>query len=382
MKRISRRSFVQGSAVAMLAQGVGIREAEAAGRGELVLVGTGTSGPDGGVFGFTLDPATGEMTLRGLAAAAQKPSFLAISPNKRFVFAVEEVGQMLGAHSGGLMSFAFDEGTGSLTKVSEVLSAGTGPCHVATDHTGRCVFVANYSGGSAASYTVSPKGELSEAVTRLAYEGHGPDKRQEASHAHRATVSPGNGFVMINDLGLDRIHVYKLNAMTAELTANDPPEWRSKAGAGPRALRLHPNGTTAYCLCELSSTVYVLRWDENAGTLTTVQEIALDPTKATTSAAEIVITKAATFAYASNRGDNTLTTFSVAADGRLTFVAKSPCGGKTPRHIALDPTERWLLAMNQGSNTIVVFARDMKTGRLAETGKSFAQESPQCALFV
>ena len=382
MAGISRRGFVKGSAAAMVSQGVGMRVAEAAGAGELLLMGTGQDGPGKGIYAGRLNPATGELTMAGLAGEAQKPSFLAISPDGSLVFAVEEVGQLHGEHTGGLMSFRLQRGTGTLTKVNEVTSAGTGPCHVTTDRTGRCVFVANYSGGSAASYTVDGSGQLSEAVTRLVYEGHGPHKEQGSPHAHRATVSPGNGFVMINDLGLDAIHLYRLNAKTAELTANDPPEWKSEAGAGPRALRFHPNGKVAYCLCELSSTVYVLRWDEAKGTLTTMQQIALDPTKATTSAAEIVITKAGTFAYASNRGDDTLTQFAVAGDGRLRFVAKTTCGGKTPRHIAMDPAERWLVVMNQASNSIVVFARDGKTGRLAETGKSFALESPQCALFV
>lgn len=384
MKRISRRSFVQGSAVAMMAQGMGIRAARAAGKGEFVLVGTGASGTDKGIYAYTLDPATGEMTLKGLAAAAQNPTFLAFSPDKKLVFAVEEVGRLYGTHTGGLMSFTFNAGTGELKKVSEVMSAGTGPCHVAVDHTGRCAFVANYSGGSAASFTVGANGELSEAVTRLAYEGHGPnEKRQEASHAHRATVSPGNNFVMINDLGLDVIHVYRLNAKTAELTANDPPEWKATAGSGPRALRFHPNNKWVYCLCELSSTMVLLHWDEAKGVLTTVQEVPLDPSKTSTGAAEVVIDKTGRFAYASNRGDDFLSTFSIApANGRLTFLARSPCGGKTPRHIALDPTERWLLAMNQGSDNIEVYARDPKTGRLAETGKSFPQASPQCALFA
>jgi 6-phosphogluconolactonase len=392
MQEISRRRFVQGSAAAAVlaretgpavAQGVAKDAARGSAKGEFLLVGTGTPGTSKGIYAYTFDPGTGELTEKGLAAPAQSPTFLAFSPDKKLLFAVEEVNRLSGTHSGGLMSFTFDRSTGALEKVSEVSSAGTGPCHVAVDRTGRCVFVANYSGGSAASYTVNASGQLSDPVSRLQFEGHGPNAaRQEAPHAHRATVSPGNGFVMINDLGLDMIHVYRLNAGTAELTPNDPPAWMATPGSGPRALRFHPTGKWAYCLCELSSTIVLLRWDEAKGTLETVQEIPMLPTEKVTGAAEIVIDRKGEFAYASNRHNDFLSTFSLAAkDGKLTFVAKSPVGGKTPRHIALDPSERWLLAADQDSDNIAVFARDLKTGRLAETGKSFPISSPQCALF-
>ena len=379
MRAMSRRGFVRGSAAVVVAQSVGSRVAAAAMRGEFLLVGTGTKE---GIYACALDPATGELTQKGVAAAALSPSFLAFSPDKKMVFAVEEISRFHGTPSGALLSFTFNAGTGELHRVSEVSSHGTGPCHVAVDKTGHCVFVANYSGGSAASYTVDGSGVLSEAVSSFQYEGKGPSARQEASHAHRATVSPGNGFVMINDLGLDVIHIYRLNAKTAELTANDPPAWKATPGSGPRALRFHPNGKWAYCVCELSSTVVLLRWDERKGTLETVQEISLSPDKPTTGAAEIVLDRKGQFAYASNRHDDFMATFTIAADtGKLTFLARSSAGGKTPRHIALDPTEKWLVATDQDSNNLAVFARDAKTGRLAETGKSFPLQSPQCALF-
>ena len=354
--------------------------AAAKGSGEFLLVGTGTKE---GIYAYTLNPASGEMTQKGVAAPAMSPTFLAFSPDKKLLFAVEEVNRLFGTHGGGVMSFKFDAGSGALTKVSEVSSHGTGPCHVSTDKTGRCLFVANYSGGSAASYPVGAGGEIGDAASTFQYEGRGPTPRQEAAHAHRATASPGNGFVLINDLGLDMIHIYRLNAGTAELTPNDPPQWKATAGSGPRALRFHPNGKWAYCLCELSSTLVLLHWDEGKGTLETVQEFPLSPNKPTTGAAELVMDREARFLYASNRHDDFMATFRIAPEsGKLTFLERSSCGGATPRHIALDPTEKWLIVADQDSNNLAVFARDAKTGKLAETGKTFPLSSPQCALFA
>ncbi|HEX3473093.1 MAG TPA: lactonase family protein, partial [Silvibacterium sp.] len=264
---------------------------------------------------------------------------------------------------------------------------GAGTCHVEVDRTGRAVFCANYTGGSAASFHVKDGGGLSEAVSHFQYSGHGPNaERQEAPHAHRVTVTPENKFVLVNDLGLDCIHIYKLEAATAVLTPHDPPQWVAVPGSGPRALRFHPNGRWAYCVHELISAVEVLRWDGRAGTLTPVQEVRMTPddyTKGDATGSEIVVDRAGRFAYAANRGVDQLVSFGVdPTTGKLTMLARTSCGGKTPRHIALDPTERWLLVANQGSDTIAVFRRDVKTGLLAETGKEFSIVKPQCLVFV
>ena len=202
----------------------------------------------------------GEITLIGLAAETPNPTFLALSPDAKYLYAANEVDSFLGQYTGGVSSFAVDAKAGKLTAINAVSATGKGTCHVAVDKTGQSVFCANYTGGSAASFHVEAGGGLSQVVSRMQYTGHGPNaERQEMPHAHRVTVTPENRFVLVNDLGLDCIHIYKLNAAMAVLTRHDPAEWKSDPGAGPRALRFHPNGKWAYCILEMASAVDVLR---------------------------------------------------------------------------------------------------------------------------
>ena len=193
------------------------------------------------------------------------------------------------------------------------------------------------------------------------------------------------GLLLVNDLGLDAIHIYKLDAATAKLTPNEPAAWRSTPGAGPRALRFHPNGRFAYCVTEMASAVVVLRWHAETGVLETVQEVAIRPpeVQGVTGASDIVIDHDARFAYAADRFDDIIATFaSSPADGRLTLLTRTSCGGKVPRHLALDPSGRRLLVANQASDNISVLPRDTKTGRLGEASKSFPLSKPQCLVFV
>jgi 6-phosphogluconolactonase len=384
LKQINRREFVFGSA-ALAVAGRGLALAQGVGGGRLLLVGTQTSGASKGVYAYSFDGATGELKQVGLAAEADNPTFLALAPNGRTVLVANELDTYEGNSGGAVSSYTLDRASGRLTKVNEVASLGGGTCHVAFDHTGRSAFAANYGGGSAASYSVGADGRLSPAVSFFQYTGHGPDeKRQKAPHAHRVTVSPDNRFLLVNDLGLDVIHIYKLDAGTAKLTPNEPAVWRSAPGAGPRALQFHPNGRFAYCVTEMASSVVVLRWNARPGVLETVQDVVMRPPdfQGTTAGDDIVIDREARFAYATDRFDDIIATFSISpTDGRLTLVNRASCGGKVPRHLALDPSGRWLLVANQASDNISVLARDPKTGQLT-AGKSFPLAKPQCLVFV
>ncbi len=358
----------------------------AIGSGEqLLLVGTQTGGTSEGIYAFRFDAATGRFTLLGLAARSENPTFLVASPDHKSIFVANEISKFQGVKGGAVSSFAVDATTGALRKVSQVGSLGAGTCHVAVDHTGSAVFAANYNGGSAVSFHVTDGNHLGDVVSFFPYTGHGPNHdRQEAPHAHRVTVSPDNKYLLVNDLGLDLIHIYRMDAATARLVPNSPAAWQAPAGSGPRALVFHPNGRVAYCVCEMASKVIVLDWNAEAGTLKTIEEFALpvDRRKGVSTGCDVVFDRETRFAYVANRGDNFLATFTVSPDGRkLTFVRKSSCGGDTPRHIALDGTERWLLVANQVSDTIAAFARDPKTGALADTPTLTPLGRPQCLVF-
>ena len=354
----------------------------------MLMVGTQTV--DGsrskGIYAWHWDPASGELQPAGLAAETDNPTFLAVDPDARHLYAANEISKFEAQASGAVSAFAIDRAAAKLKPINQVVALGTGTCHVAVDHLGRAAFCANYNGGSATSFVINSNGQISDPVSHFQYHGHGQSKeRQEAPHAHRVTPSPDDRFLLVNDLGLDCIHIYHLNDANAKLTPNDPPQWNAKPGSGPRALRFHPNAKFAYCVHELVSQVEVLEWDRVKGTFDFVQKVSLIPEDyhGATRGSDIVITRNGRFAYAANRDYDCLVSFAVdPKDGKLTMLARGSCGGKIPRHLTLDPTEKWLLVANEQSDHISVFARDEKTGKLAETAKDFAIDKPQCLVFV
>jgi 6-phosphogluconolactonase len=384
MNLSSRRSFLaQLSAVALAAR------TRAWASQPTLFAGTYTNekgSTSQGIYAFLWDADAGTLASLGLVAATINPSFLTLSPDRRHLYAVNEVDQYEGEKSGSVTAFSVKGHFGKLKRINTVSSGGGGPCKITVDHTGIAAFVANYDGGSAASFRVLHKGALSNAVSRFQYTGHGANPaRQEAPHAHCTTVSPDNRYVLINDLGLDRISVYHLDAPTAQLTANDPPFYEALPGSGPRSFTFHSSGKWAYSLNEVANTVDALAWDLERGTLTRLQNISTLPEgfSGENTAAQVVVDAAGRFLYASNRGDDSVVVFSIDdQDGRLKTVQRVSCGGKTPRHFALDPGNQWLLVANQDSSNIVVFARNGRTGLLTPTGNSYPLSFPVCLVFA
>jgi 6-phosphogluconolactonase len=385
MNSITRRAFLATSAASAITLRSPLASAQNAIPGKLLLVGTQTGTTSKGVYSYSFDSVSGELKKIGLATAAAYPTFLCMTPNRKTVIVANELENFGGKKSGAISTFSLNAATGTMTQISQLASQGGAPCHIATDHTGHSVFAANYSGGSAITYKLSAEGHLSEAVSFEQYTGHGPNAdRQEAPHAHRVTVTPDNKYLLVNDLGLDVIHVYALDAATGKLTPADTPVWKAPAGTGPRTLHFHPNGKFAYCVCELICQVIVLKWEADTATFTTGQilELPIGPHSGEATGCDIVLDKQARFGYFINRGDDFVATIAISADGsRLTFQRRSTCGGTVPRHLTLDPTEHFLLVANQGSDTIAVFPRDVASGHLSETGKIYALSKPQCLLF-
>lgn len=383
MVKLSRRGFLRSSSAAALAAHPFAALAKS-GTERTLFVGTQTGQGSNGIYAYSFDTATGDLKQVGLAAETNMPTFLAISPNGKTLFAANELNQFEGKRSGAITSFSVDRKAAKLTKINEVAAGGSGTCHVAVDHTGRCAFVANYGGGSASSFSVDKAGKLSDAVSFFQYKGSGPKPQQKGPRGHRVTVSPDNKYLFVNDLGLDEIHVYQLNAATAKLTPQEPPAWKAEPGSGPRSLIFHPNRKWAYCINEVGSTVNALNWDAAKGTFSTLQLISTVPDghQGPSAPSDAVMDKRGRFLYVANRLDDFMVSFSISpTDGKLTLMERTSCGGKTPRHIALDPTGKWLLVANQATDNLSVFARDGKTGKLANEGKSFPLSRPQCILF-
>ncbi len=329
----------------------------------------------------------------GVAANVSTIDWLCFSPDRKYTYAASEVESFNGKPTGAVASFALE--AGKLHSISAVNAASKGTCHIAVDKTGRVLVAADYGGGSAASFKIGPGGALSQTVWTEHYTDHGPDKdRQEAAHAHFVSYSLDNRFAYINDLGGDCIHIYHLDTATAKLTPAG--KYQTKPGAGPRTLHFHPNGHTAYSMNEMTSTIDVLEWHADDGSLTLATRVELMPAgkHVPATGCDTIITKDGRFVYFVNRGEgkppapgsydpNFLYSFKAdAKTGGLTAIGRTTSGGVTPRNATLDPTERWMLVANQNSDWITVFARNPETGALAAKGKNFPAKTPMCILFA
>ena len=358
--------------------------APAAGAETAMLVYVGTYA--NGIYVLSLDEATGVLTSRGLAAETPDPSFLALDPGRRILFAVNETGRLDDAETGGVSAFSVQAGDGGLRFLGRQPSGGTYPCHITADASGRFVAVANYGSGSVAVFPVGKGGELGPARAHVQHRGHGSNpERQKGPHAHGVYFDRANRFLLVADLGLDQVLVYRFDAETGALQPNDPPFAPLEPGSGPRHLALAPDGRHVYCLNELRSTITVFAFDEKAGRLTALQTVGTLPPEAAgaNSTAEIEVHPSGRFVYASNRGDDSVAVFAREAEGgRLTAVEFVPAGGRRPRGFALSPGGRLLLVGHQDADTVQVFRVDAETGRLTPVAPTVTVPRPVSFAFV
>ncbi len=343
-------------------------------------VGTYTGPKSQGIYSFGFQASTGKMTPSVLVATTASPSFLVEHPNRRYLYSVNEDG------AGKLSAFAIEANGGHLKLLNQVASKGAGPCHVTIDHTGKWLFVANYDGGSIASYAIHPDGTLSEAISFIQHTGHSADpERQKEPHAHSVNLSPDNRFLLVTDLGLDQVLVYRLDQNRGTLALNNPAFTKLAPGSGPRHLIFSKDGNFVYVISEMLCTVTVFRYDAPHGSLSEIQTVSTlaGPFKGEKSGAEIALHPNGKFLYASTRGPDTIALFAVdSLKGTLTAAGRFSSGGKTPRHFAIDPTGTYILAENQDSNNIVEFRIDQKTGSLQSTGAVIASAAPVCIIFT
>jgi len=354
----------------------------------LAYIGTYTGNGSQGIYSATFDPVSGKLGVPVLASKTQDPTFLALHPNHRFLYAVNEVSTFENKKSGAVSAFVI-EPDGKLRPLNQEPSGGAGPCHLALDRTAKCVLVANYSSGSVAVLPLESDGRLDPPCVSIQHQGSSVNpERQAGPHAHFITTDPKNRFALACDLGLDQVLVYKLTIGdlpgAGTLVPNDPPSAAVKPGSGPRHLAFHPNGRFVFLVNELGWTLTSFAYDARRGILKELQSLSTVPETFTgpNLSAEVQVHPLGKFVYASNRGHDSIAIFGVNPEnGRLTFIDRSPCGGRTPRHFALTPDGNWLLAENQDSNNIAVFHIDSRTGRLTPTGQSVEIGSPVCLLF-
>jgi 6-phosphogluconolactonase len=351
-----------------------------------VYFGTYTGARSKGIYVSRFDPATGQLSAPELAVATASPSFLALHPNRRFLYAAGETSILNGKRVGAVAAFSVNAKTGRLTLLNKQSSGGEGPCHVAVDRAGKCLLAANYGNGSIAALPIRADGGLAEPGTVIQHHGSSVNPaRQAGPHAHFITPDPANRFALACDLGLDQVLVYRLDPAKAALVPNDPPFAAVQPGSGPRHLAFHPSGRFVFLINEISATLTAFAYDAKRGTFKELQTVSTLPEAfaGDKSGAEVQVHPSGKFVYGSNRGHDSIAVFGFdARNGQLTCVEHQATQGKTPRHFALDPTGQWLLAENQDSDSVVVFRVDAGTGRLSATGQTVSVGSPTCAVFA
>lgn len=350
-----------------------------------VYVGAYTESPQGtaeGISVYQFDPESGSLSLVQTVAGVANPSFLALDAGQRFLYAVNELAV------GGVSAFSRDAETGALTPINRQQSHGADPCYISFDPTGRFALVANYTGGTASVLPIAGDGSLSPASSVIDHEGLSsvPD-RQSEPHPHMIAPTPDGRFILVTDLGIDGLLLYRLDEASGQLQPAGPEALAAKTatGAGPRHFAFLPGGRILYVINELNSTLTVYAYAGEAGTLEPLQTVSTLPEGfvGENDCAHVLVSPDGRFVYGSNRGHNSIAIWAVdAASGTLTPVGHESTRGKTPRNFALDPPGSWLLAANQDSDSIVAFRRDEASGLLAATGEVIATPSPVAVVFA
>lgn len=391
-KNITRRDFLAACGGAGLTMSLGtLANAQTAGRSRdlLVYIGTYTSGESKseGIYVYKLNVDTGVLSPYRVVRDVEEPSFLAIDKSRKYLFAVNETVEYQGQKSGAVSSFAIDRKTGDLRFLNKQPSFGGAPCHISVSDNGKFVLVANYVGGNAAVFPVEKDGRLGASVDIEQHSGSGPNnERQEAPHAHSIILDPKNRFSFVNDLGLDKVMIYKFDPRSGKLEPNTAqPFYGTRPGAGPRHFKFHPNGKLAFVINELDMTVSSLAYNVENGTLREIHTLSTLPAgfSGANSCADLHVSPDGAFLYGSNRGHDSIVSYRIDdRTGKLELVGHTSTRGKTPRNFAIDPTGSFLLVANQRSDSVVVFRIDKRSGKLQPAGNSVSVPSPVCLKLI
>lgn len=350
-----------------------------------LLVGTYTSGKSEGIYVYKFNSQTGDVNYISTAKNVSNPSYLAVSPNEKHVYAVNE-NHNKEQNGGEVTAFSFDKKTGVLTQLNKQPSAGNDPCYISINKSGKFVIVGNYSSGTLSVLPVQKDGSLEPALTVIKHEGHGVNsERQESPHVHSTVLSNDNKYLFVPDLGIDKIMIYLFDSKKGKLTPAPVPYVETEPGTGPRHFEFHPGNKFAYLIEELSGSISVYAY-KGKGRLDLIQNISALPPDyiGPIGSADIHVSPDGKFLYASNRGEsNTIGIFSInQQSGELTLVGHQSTLGKTPRNFNIDPSGNFLLVANQDSNDMVIFRRDKTTGLLTDTGRKIDVGNPVCIKWI
>ncbi len=369
----------------MITMMVGLLPAARAQQDVYLVLGTYTSGTSNGIYVYNFNTASAESRLLDSTKIAN-PSYLAISPNEKYVYSVSEQGNDL-KDGGRLAAFGFDKQSGKLQPLNSQPSKGNDPCFVALHKNGKWALAGNYSSGSLAALPILKDGSLGSAVAAIEHSGSSVNsERQNDPHVHATVFSPDYKYVLVPDLGIDKLMIYAFNKHTGALSPAATPFVMTKPGSGPRHLEFHPNKKFVYLLEELTGSISAYRYLPKNGALALLQNISTLPPEfmGYPGSADIHVSPDGRFLYASNRGEsNTIAIFAIdKKTGQLTALGHQSTLGKTPRNFNFDPTGSWLLVANQESNEVVVFKINKATGMLSDSGKRINVGKPVCVKWI
>lgn len=349
-----------------------------------LFTGTYTTGSSEGIYVFSFDPLTGEVTPVDTARGIDQPSYLEVTPDGQFLYAVNETG---GITPGRISAFSFDKTSGKLKLLNQKPTYGDHPCYVTISSNRKWVIAANYSGGNLAAYRVNEDGSLSDTYQVIQHEGKGPNaERQDAPHVHSAVITPDNKFLLVQDLGIDKIMVYRFNpeADKDPLSPAKSPYMATQPGGGPRHIAFHPGKQWLYLMEEMGGAVTGYRYKN--GKLKQFTRVDAHPPGYTGSrgSADIHVSPDGKFLYASNRFEaNNIAIFSIhPGNGSLTSVGYQDVIGNFPRNFVIDPSGNWLLVANQKSDDIRIFRINKETGLLTPSENSILVGNPVCLKFL
>jgi 6-phosphogluconolactonase len=350
----------------------------------IVFITAFSPGERGGIHAYALSTKDGRLTPLRHTADAASPFFLALSPDRKYLYA-NHAKQFGGKENEQVAAYAIVGRTGELKLLNRQSSEGTATCYLDVDKTGKALLVGNYSSGSVAALPIKADGSLGEPASVIRHKGASVDpRRQKEPHAHCIVVSPDNRYAFAADLGTDQVLCYKLDPAAAKLTPNQPPFARSPAGAGPRHLTFHPSGKHVYVINELRNSVTMFDYAVDSGTLVEKQTISTlpDDFKGTSHCADVKVTPDGRYLYGTNRGHDSIAAYRIGDDGRLSLLAIEPSLGKGPQNLAITPDGQWLLCANMPGNNVAVFRIDPKSGRLKSAGEPVKQPSPSCIMLL
>lgn len=399
---VSRRTALIGAAAAAAGPS---GPALAQGRAQRVIAYVGTYTDRGkGIHIFSVNPESGKLTPIKEITDVPSPSALAFDPTKKYLFAANEVPSFEGQPTGAVTAFAVDRASGDLRKLNAVSSGGKGPAHLSVEPGGKFVLVANYDAtnpsttASVAVIPIQPDGSLARAsdVVMLPREPLGPhratgappgsfaDSGHDAPHAHQAITDPAGRFVLVTDLGTDRIYVYRFDKTAGKLSPNDPPFFQAAPGVGPRHIAFHPGGRFCYSLNEEASTLDFLAYDPERGAFEKKQTLPTLPRgyEGTNYPSEVEVSDDGRFVYAANRLHDTIATFSLARNGMMTYAREVWTRGSYPRHFATEPTKKFTYVLHSRSDNITIFKVDRNTGVLSFTGQYAGVGNPSQIVFL